>query len=327
MTELLKQYELCLDKFVRWGGGLPSTGYQIVLFLEERGAVDRVDRLRVSSLRVYLAALKKWHSLNWGDDPTADPRVVQKVAQLDRLERDNKIWSTKSRDMTPEEAARFEALLCVRSGTVSARRDRTLAAVALITGYRAGMLADLEVSWLQNLDAPRANIIINRPPFKTKQYIRSVIPFTGGMFCPATWLRHYLSENNLKNGFVFRTFDGGGKMRNNTSQMHRNTVNIILKMLMEQANISGGKLSAHTFRKTMATLSVMGNISSVEIAAQGGWINPSTIDKHYVNDAISLLGRAPAAVIQAVNKVNAQLVEFDASTENSGLIVPPTKES
>lgn len=319
MADLLKQYELCLDKFVRWGGVLPSTSYQIILFIEENGAIDRVSRLRVSSLRVYLAALKKWHLLNWGEDPTSDIRVVQKVAQLDALERKNKIWSTKSRDMTPEEVARFEALLCVRSGTASARRDRTLAALALVTGYRSGMLADLEIEWLHNLDIEGTNVIINRPPFKTKQYIRSVVPFTGDIFCPASWLRQYIKENNLKAGFIFRSYDGAGNMRDGAVQMHRNTVNNILKMLMEQANISGGKLSAHSFRKTMATLSVMGNVSSVEIAAQGGWINPSTIDKHYVGDAIALLGRAPMAVIHAVNKANAQLQSFDKANEVASL--------
>lgn len=319
MADLLKQYELCLDKFVRWGGVLPSTSYQIILFLEENGAVDRVSRMRVSSLRVYLAALKKWHLLNWGEDPTSDVRVVQKIAQLDSLERKNKIWSTKSRDMTPEEVARFEALLCVRSGTASARRDRVLAALALVTGYRSGMLADLEVGWLHNLDIEGTNVIINRPPFKTKQYIRSVVPFTGEIFCPASWLRAYIKENNLKAGFIFRSFDGGGKMRDGAIQMHRNTVNTILKMLMKQADITGGKLSAHTFRKTMATLSVMGNVSSVEIAAQGGWINPSTIDKHYVGDAIALLGRAPMAVIHAVHKANAQLHSFEEINAISSL--------
>lgn len=315
MAELLKQYELCLDKFVRWGGVLPSTSYQVVLFIEEHGSVDRIDRLRVSSLRVYLAAIKKWHALHWNEDPTADIRVVQLIAELDRLERDKKIWSTKSRDMTPEEVARFEALLCVRSGTASARRDRALAALALVTGYRSGMLADLEVQWFHNLDAKNSNIIINRPPFKTKQYIRSVVPFTGNIFCPATWLRSYLIENNIHSGFVFRSFDGAGNLRDGVTQMHRNTVNNILKQLIAQANISGGKLSAHTFRKTMATLSVMGNVSSVEIAAQGGWINPATIDKHYVGDAISLLGRAPMAVIQAVEKANAQLQSFNSTEE------------
>ena len=316
MAGLLKQYELCLDKFVRWGGVLPTTSYQVVLFLEEHGSVDRIDRLRVSSLRVYLAALKKWHTVNWGEDPTADNRVIQKIAQLDRLERDRKIWSTKSRDMTPEEVARFEALLCVRSGTASARRDRALAALALVTGYRSGMLADLEVQWLHNLDIENTNIIINRPPFKTKQYIRSVVPYTGEIFCPASWLRVYLKENKVNKGFVFRSFDGGGKLRDGAVQMHRNSVNNILKQLIAQANITGGKLSAHTFRKTMATLSVMGNVSSVEIAAQGGWINPSTIDKHYVGDAISLLGRAPMAVIHAAKKASAQLTSFDASADD-----------
>jgi integrase len=317
VADLLKQYELCLDKFVRWGGVLPATSYQVILFIEEHGSVDRIDRLRVSSLRVYLAAIKKWHSLHRGEDPTADIRVVQAIVQLDRQERERKIWSTKSRDMTPEEVARFEALLCVRSGTASARRDRVLAALALVTGYRSGMLADLEVQWLHNLDTKHSNIIINRPPFKTKQYIRSVVPYTGEIFCPATWLRAYLIENNISNGFVFRSFDGGGNLRDGVVQMHRNTVNNILKQLIAQAGISGGKLSAHTFRKTMATLSVMGNVSSVEIAAQGGWINPATIDKHYVGDAISLLGRAPMAVIHAVEKANAQLKSFDACEERN----------
>ncbi len=298
-TATEKQYISCLNMFVKWGGQLPTSKAQIIIFFKETGSIDRVGRKKVSSLRVYRAALSDWHERHWDEDPASHKDVKRYLSDLTMQERARKIFQSKSRDLTEEEAARFIALLTTKDSTNAAIRNRALGGIAYVTGYRAGMLGDLKYEWLRNVKTQSSDIIIDRDPFKTGRRVRSVIPFTGDQFCPATWLRQHLTINNINDGFIFRSMSALGKTPASNTPFHRNSVNILLKSLLKEAEIEGGVLTAHTFRKTMATLGVMGNVSSVEIAAQGGWSDVSTINNHYVNDAISMLGRAPQALIQS----------------------------
>ncbi len=326
-TATEKQYASCLNVFAQWGGQLPACKAQIIVFLKEMGAIDRVARKKVSSLRVYRAALSDWHDRHWDEDPASHKDVKRCLSDLAKQERSHKIYQSKSRDLTVEEGARFISMLSASTARVDvsssnedginacgggsdkgrmkvAIRNRALGGIAYVTGYRAGMLGDLKCEWLRNINVAGSDIVIDRDPFKTGKRVRSVIPFTGEEFCPATWLRQHLTVNNITDGFIFRSMSALGKTSVGESPFHRNSVNALLKSLLKAAGIEGGVLTAHTFRKTMATIGVMENVSSVEIAAQGGWSDVSTINNHYVNDAISMLGRAPQALIQSTNAAN-----------------------
>ncbi len=303
LTATEKQYISCLSVYAYWGGQLPASKAQIINFFKEVGGINRVARKKVSSLRVYRAALSDWHDRHWDEDPASHKDVKRCLSDLAKQERAKKIYQSKSRDLTTEEGARFISFLVNKDITKDdskvAIRNRALAGIAYVTGYRAGMLGDLKFEWLRNTNIEGGDIIIDRDPFKTGRRVRSVIPFTGEEFCPASWLRQHLTTNNINDGFIFRSMSALGKTSVSATPFHRNSVNALLKLLLKEAGIEGGVLTAHTFRKTMATLGVMGNVSSVEIAAQGGWSDVSTINNHYVNDAISMLGRAPQALIQS----------------------------
>jgi len=310
MSPTEKQYTSCLIAFTEWGGNLPSSKRQIIRFLEEKGSFDRVNRIKASSLRVTRSALSDWHKRNWDRDPSSHDDVKRCLRDIERNERSQRIYKDNSRDITIEEAARFITLLTVKYGSNMAIRNRTLACVAYITGYRAGMIGDLEYQWLRNINIEDADIIIDRDPFKTKNQIRSVLPYTGELFCPATWMRQHIKANEITDGFIFRAINKSGKQGTGLKPFHRNNVNSILKDLMSEAQIEGGKLTAHTFRKTMATIGVMNGVSTVELAAQGGWMNASTVENHYVSTAISMLGRAPNALIKATKLASTKYVEF-----------------
>ncbi len=316
MTPTEKQYTSCLKAFTEWGGNLPSSKRQIIRFLEEKGSFDRVNRIKASSLRVTRSALSDWHKRNWDRDPSSHDDVKRCLRDIERQERSQRVYKDNSRDITIEEAARFITLLTVKYGSNIAIRNRTLACVAYITGYRAGMIGDLEYQWLRNINIEDADIIIDRDPFKTKNEIRSVLPYTGELFCPATWMRQHIKANEITDGFIFRAINKSGNPGTSTKPFHRNNVNSILKDLMSEAQIEGGKLTAHTFRKTMATIGVMNGVSTVELAAQGGWMNASTVENHYVSTAISMLGRAPNALIKATKLASTKYVKF-VEHENS----------
>jgi integrase len=316
MTATEKQYISCLNLFAQWGGQLPASKAQIIVFFKEVGSIDRVERKKVSSLRVYRAALSDWHDRHWDEDPASHKDVKRCLSDLAKQERAHKIFQSKSRDLTVEEGARFITLLTAKDSTHVAIRNRALGGVAYVTGYRAGMLGDLKYEWLRNVNVEGSDIIIDRDPFKTGRRVRSVIPFTGEDFCPATWLREHLTRNHITGGFIFRSMSALGKVSLSDAPFHRNSVNALLKSLLKEAGIEGGVLTAHTFRKTMATLGVMGNVSSVEIAAQGGWSDVSTINNHYVNDAISMLGRAPQALVETTKAATKRVALTERKSKN-----------
>jgi len=312
-----KQYQYCLSEYIRWGGILPSTPSMLVRFFEDVSSLNRIDRLKVSTLRVYKAAIKQWHLEHYDNDPTASFKVTKSLQNLSRTERTSGVFPDKSRDLTPSEAMRLIALTCVLNDSPSAKRDRAVAVVAYICGYRAGMICDLKLDWLRDVETDGVDVIIDRPPFKTNKHVKSLIPYTGSVFCPATFIREYIEDLDPGEYLIRRTYKSQELSRGDYP-VHRDSINEILKRLLSLSNIYGGKLSARTLRRTMATLSLMNNASILDVASQGGWENTATIENHYVGDAISLLGRAPKALIEGLEgflqeKSISNLVEINSS--------------
>ena len=313
-SPLPHQYQTCLRKFKMWGGELPTNTDQVIQFFEDKGHPDKVERLTVQTLKGYMSALKDWHDRYSEETPFKDKRVMDCLKSLKRQERANGVFGNKSRDLTPHECLKLVALLCVMNDTAKAKRKRALATIAYMTGYRAGMVGDIKVEWLRNLKYSNQEIIIDRPPFKTDKHIKSTIPYTGAEFCPATFVREYIEVYDIKGGYLFEKLGRGGIPVHSDKPFHRSSVNSILQGLLTDAGIDGGTLTAHSFRKTLATISIMQNVPVADIAAQAGWSDVSTIQNHYVSDAISMLGRAPAALIEATKAAAKKIELFESNT-------------
>jgi len=295
-------YNSAIKSFIAFGGHCPAKPRLILKYISEMGALGRVDRLKASSLKAHVSAIRRWHLEAEFADPTSKVSIKDALAELESLERQNGIYEDASRFITPEECLKVITLLLVMDDTPKARRDRLIVAVSLMAGHRTSMIAQIKVEQLMNLGVTDGNIIINTPSFKTKAQEPTCIPYTGGEFCPANWIREYIAEANLHDGFLFRA-----TQVNTGRPLSRQTVNNIVKEILSEAGIVGGKLTSTSFRKTMATIASMEGVGAMEIAAQGSWSSVETINKHYVGKALALLGRAPNAVLDSIARVSSEL--------------------
>jgi len=295
-------YNSAIKSFIAFGGHCPAKPRLILKYISEMGALGRVDRLKASSLKAHVSAIRRWHLEAEFADPTSKVSIKDALTELESLERQSGIYADASRFITPEECLKVITLLLVMDDTPKARRNRLIVAVSLMAGHRTSMIAQIKVEQLMNLGVAASNIIINTPSFKTKAQEPTCIPYTGGEFCPATWIREYIAEANLHDGFLFRA-----TQVNTGKPLSRQTVNNIVKEILSEAGIVGGKLTSTSFRKTMATIASMEGVGAMEIAAQGSWSSVETINKHYVGKALALLGRAPNAVLESIARVSSEL--------------------
>jgi hypothetical protein len=295
------QYNSAIGRYIEWGGLLPCDADMIIDFIIDMGNPRRVDRLTVASLRVYRSALKRWHEEARFEDPTADKEIDKTFKRLSSIERQNGIRKKSSRFITPEEGFQLITLLIVMSDTAKARRERLITTISLMSGHRTSMIAQVNVDDMMNLGVPDTNIIINTPAFKTDTEAPTYIPFTGGKFCPATWVREYITEHDITDGWLFKS------SKSNRGHLARQTINDTTKRVLETANITGGKLTSTSFRKTMATLAAMRGVSAMAIAAQGSWTSIETINKSYVSKALALQGEAPLAVLESIKQADKAL--------------------
>jgi hypothetical protein len=291
-------YESAIKSFIAFGGGCPCKPSKVISYIETKGGIDVVDRLKVKSLRLHLSAIKAWHLDGGFNDPTNSPQISKALKQLSSLERQNGIYKDDSRFMSPEECLQIVALLIVMDDTLISLRDRIIVGIAILTGYRPGMIARIKVGHLINLGVSDSNIIIDTTAFKTDNDSIAVIPFTGIQFCPATWIREFVFSQSLTDGYLFR----GTQIDFNKPLSHQ-TINTRMQRIFSQAGIVGGKLTSYSCRKTMATIAAMEGVSIVEIAAQGGWSSVDTIQKHYIGHALSLMGNAPKSILNSIARV------------------------
>lgn len=308
------QYNSSIKRYIESGRYLPTTSYEILNYIQEEGSINKADRLKASTLRAHRSALKRWHLDGGWEDPTKSREIELALKRLASLERQNGISKDASRYITPEECLQLILTLLNLNNTEKELRDRLICCLFLVSGHRAGMLARIKVTELMNLNIEGAHIIIDTPAFKTEEEAPTLIPFTGTEFCPATWLRTYISETKVTTGYIFK-----GSQQDFGKPLTRQTLNTIVKNTLSRAGITSGKLTSHSFRKSMATIAAMEGINSKEIASQGSWSGTETVDKDYINNAVGLLGRAPIAVIQAISRIH------DASSQHKLPAIPSSE--
>jgi len=293
LTSSEKQYKSCLTNFLAKGGTLPCKARQLSLFVSEYGDIKREDRLKASSLNVYLSAVRRWHIQNQLVSYFGDDRLVrEEIERLKVLERQCYIEKDKSRFMQPEEAIRLYAHLAKLNPTLRNCRDRAMIALALRTGYRQGMISDLRYDWFNNLHNNEARITIDRPGFKTHPDIHSKLDPVTSEYCAVTWINQYLEMAEIRSGLVFHPITASGELVRDAGKISNKGVNTIFIRHCKGAGIDTHKLSAHSLRSTFAVLSIAGGSDATAVAAQGGWTSVDTIYKNYVQAALALRTKA-----------------------------------
>jgi integrase len=274
----VKSYAAALRNFEQvWKGLLPATADTVARYLAEHAAV-----YRISTLRLHLAALARWHADNGFADPTRSPlvhkvlrgirakhAVPQKRArplQLDVLE------AVSDRLLTAQASAREhgrQAELLRRS------RDRALLLLGFWRAFRSDELANMRIEEVQ---AQRGKGLTCRPR-KTKTTDEGEdsafhCPALSRL-CPVDAYLDWIELSGRKAGPVFAGIDRWGNLSN--EHMMPKAVLPLLRRILHQAGAEeAASYSSHSLRRGFAGWASSNGWDLKELMEHVGWRDVSS---------------------------------------------------
>jgi len=269
----VKTYAAALRNFEEvWKGLLPATAYTVARYLAEHA-----ETYRLSTLRLHLAALARWHADNGFADPTRSPlvhkvlrgirakhAVPQKRArplQLDLLEGVSD-WLLNAQASARKHGRRTELLR--RS------RDRALLLLGFWRAFRSDELANMRI---EEVEAQRGKGLTCRPR-KTKTTgegeDRAFHCPALSRLCPVEAYLDWIELSGLKTGPVFPGIDRWGRV--STSHMLSKAVLPLLRRILHEAGAEeAASYSSHSLRRGFANWASSNGWDLKELMEHVGW--------------------------------------------------------
>ncbi len=274
----VKSYAAALRNFEEvWKGLLPTTADTVARYLAEHA-----ELYRISTLRLHMAALARWHADNGFADPTRSPlvhkvirgirakhAVPQKRArplQLEVLE-DVSDWLLKAQASARKHGRKTEQLR--RS------RDRALLLLGFWRAFRSDELSSMRVEEVQ---AQRGKGLTCRPR-KTKTTDegedRAFHCPALSRLCPVDAYLEWIELSGLKAGPVFPGIDRWGNVSND--QMLSKAVLPLLRRILHEAGAAeAASYSSHSLRRGFATWASSSGWDLKELMEHVGWRDVSS---------------------------------------------------
>jgi site-specific recombinase XerD len=274
----VKSYAAALRNFeTAWKGLLPATADTVARYVAEHATV-----YRISTLRLHLAALARWHSDHGFADPTRSPLVhkvmrgirakhalPQKRArplQLDVLEAVSD-WLLKAQASARQHGRRTELLR--RS------RDRALLLLGFWRAFRSDELANMRV---EEVEAQRGKGLTCRPR-KTKTTDegedRAFHCPSLSRLCPVDAYLDWLDISGRKAGPVFPGIDRWGNV--SAKPMLSKAVLPLLHSILEEAGTPMAEsYSSHSLRRGFAGWASANGWDLKEMMEHVGWRDVSS---------------------------------------------------
>lgn len=95
--------------------------------------------------------------------------------------------------------------------------------------------------------------------------------------CPVRTVRTWIEAAQLTSGRLFRHIKKGGRLEHVRDELNDRALFYILQRYVEQAKLTGKKLTPHSFRATFATLLSANGVDGLEIQKGGRWRDYDTM--------------------------------------------------
>lgn len=274
----VRSYASALKNFEEvWKGLLPTTSDTVARYLVEHATI-----YKISTLRLHLAALSRWHA----DNGFADPTRAQLVLKVLR--------GIKTKHATPQRRARplqldvLESACDALAATQSAARDRADRKAVLRTGrdrallllgfWRAFRSDELASMRIEEVEALRGHGLTCRPG-RTKTTDEA----DGAEFhcpalsrlCPVDAYLDWIELSGLTSGPVFPGIDRWG----NVSDTHMTTQSILpllRRILAGAGNAEARSYSSHSLRRGFAGWASANGWELKELMEHVGWRDVSS---------------------------------------------------
>ncbi len=289
----VKTYAAALRNFEGvWKGLLPATGDTVARYL-----ADHAETYRLSTLRLHLAALARWHADNGFADPTRSPlvhkvlrgirakhAVPQKRArplQLEVLEAVSD-WLLKAQTSAREHGRQTEQL--------RRTRDRALLLLGFWRAFRSDELASMRIEEVQ---AQRGKGLTCRPR-KTKTTDegedRAFHCPALSRLCPVDAYLDWIELSGGKTGPVFAGIDRWGNVSDD--HMHPKAVLPLLRRILHEAGAEeAATYSSHSLRRGFANWASSNGWDLKELMEHVGWRDVSSALRYVDVSPVALKGK------------------------------------
>ena len=162
-------------------------------------------------------------------------------------------------------------------------RDKAIILVGFSGGFRRSELVNLNY---QDIEFVKEGVKILLRKSKTDQYSKGFIKalpyFSKSYFCPVISLKNWLDTSLIKSESIFRKISKSGKILNN--QLTDQSVALILKYHMLQANLDPTNFSGHSLRSGFATATANSGAEERSIMAMTGHKSTQMV-RRYIKEA------------------------------------------
>jgi site-specific recombinase XerD len=249
--------------FVAWCAehgvdALPASSSTVVAFL-----VAQADTVKVSTLEVRLAAIRKAHELAGLPSPTPAVEVVTVMAGIRRRH------GTRPTKMVALMVGDVIAVCRRLEGDLRGHRDRALILLGFAAGLRRSELVGLDVT---DISFRPEGMIMNIGQSKTDQIAAGraigIGHGTDGATCPVTAVREWLRAGGISGGALFRGIDRHGRVR--AGRLSARSVARIVKRRAALVGLDPGRIAGHSLRSGFASSAAAAGIEERDIARVTG---------------------------------------------------------
>jgi len=161
-------------------------------------------------------------------------------------------------------------------------RDKALILVGFSGGFRRSELVGLNY---QDIEFVNEGVKILIRKSKTDQYgegfVKALPYFSNSIFCPVLSLKKWLDTLTIKNESIFKKISKSGRILNN--QLTDQSVALILKYHMCQANLDPSNFSGHSLRSGFATAAAESGAEERNIMVMTGHKSANMV-RRYIKD-------------------------------------------
>ena len=276
-------YRSDLDRFVAWGGSIPTTDVQIATYL-----ADHAETHAAATLTRWIASIAKAHRAAGFHSPTGSELVR---ATLQGIRRSHGAAQRQAKPLLRDDL--FTVLDMTGSG-IRDVRDRALLLLGFAGGFRRSELVGLDVSDLEHV---RQGIIVTLRHSKTDQEgagRKIGIPLGRTRWCPVAAITCWLDIAGMTEGPMFRPVDRHGKI--GAGRLSGEAVSIVVRERVAAADIDPTGYSGHSLRAGFATSAAQAGVSTLKIRAQTGHTSDAMVSR-YIRDGELFVANAAARLL------------------------------
>jgi integrase len=234
-------YKKDLERFIDWGGKLPSSTAQICAYLSEHATTHKP-----STLSRWIASISQAHQIAGHETPTHSIDVRRTLAGIKRES------GSKQRRVAPIMTEELMAMVDKMPDTLTGRRDKAILLLGFGGAMRRSEITRLKI---EDFQSDTRGAIVDLGKTKTDQDgedSKVAIPKAKNpKYCPIIALKSWLSVSGITDGQVFRAINKHGAI--SKTGMSTQSIADIVKKLALSAGLDPSTFSGHSMRAGLAT--------------------------------------------------------------------------